>query len=164
MQDAQVIESILGQYRSSLAMLRQAIDACPEDLWVAENFRNRTWHMAYHTLFYAELYAHASEAEFTPWTRHRAACRLLGASAEELRGVTPYTREELLGYHARCLAAVEELAPRVALDGPSGFDWLPFTKLETHIYNIGHIQHHTGQLAERLRVAKDVGVAWVRRG
>ena len=161
MDDAKLVEGLLSQYRAALAMLKQAIAECPEELWVAEEFRNRTWHVAYHTLFYAELYAHASEAEFTPWAKHRAECRLLGATAEELKGVAPYTREELLEYHARCVAAVEKLVPKLPLDGPSGFDWLPFTKLETHVYNIGHIQHHTGQLAERLRVAQDVGVRWV---
>ena len=161
MDDAKVVEALLSQYRAALAMLKQAIAECPEELWVAEGFRNRTWHVAYHTLFYAELYVHASEAEFAPWAKHCAVCRLLGAKAEELKDVAPYTREELLAYHERCVAAVEELAPKLPLDGPSGFDWLPFTRLETHLYNIGHIQHHTGQLAERLRVARDVGVRWV---
>jgi DinB superfamily len=161
MEDATVVEALLSQYRASLAMLKQAIAECPEELWIAEEFRNRTWHVAYHTLFYAELYVHASEAEFAPWEKHYPACRLLGAKAEELKDVVPYTREELLEYHARCAAAVEELTPKLPLEMPSGFDWLPFTRLETHIYNIGHIQHHTGQLAERLRVARDVGVRWV---
>jgi DinB superfamily len=161
MDDAKVVEALLSQYRAALAMLKQAIAECPEELWVAENFRNRTWHIAYHTLFYAHLYVHASEAVFIPWTQHRVVCRLLGASAEELQDVTPYSREDLLGYHAVCVAAVEKLVPKLPLDGPSGFDWLPFTRLETHVYNIGHIQHHTGQLAERLRVGRDMGVRWV---
>ena len=161
MNDAQLIEALLSQYRAALAMLKQAIAECPEELWVAQEFRNRTWLVAYHTLFYAELYVHASEAEFVPWAKHRVEYRLLGAKAEALKDMAPYTREELLEYHARCVAAVETQLPKLPLDGPSGFDWLPFTRLETHVYNIGHIQHHTGQLAERLRVTRDVGVRWV---
>ena len=34
-------------------------------------------------------------------------------------------------------------------------------KLEHQLVNIRHIQHHTAQLADWLRVAKDVGVPWV---
>jgi hypothetical protein len=34
-------------------------------------------------------------------------------------------------------------------------------KLEHQFINIRHIQHHAAQLADRLRVAKNVGVAWV---
>jgi len=33
--------------------------------------------------------------------------------------------------------------------------------MELHIYNIRHLQHHTGQLMDRLRTAGNIGVAWV---
>ncbi len=39
------------------------------------------------------------------------------------------------------------------LDADSGFYWLPFNKFELQLYNIRHIQHHTGQLTDRLRQA-----------
>ena len=33
-----------------------------------------------------------------------------------------------------------------------GYDlWLPFSRLELHLYNLRHIQHHTGQLSAYLR-------------
>jgi hypothetical protein len=164
MEDTSVVQSILSQYRASLAMLRRAIDLCPDDLWLAAHYRNRTWHIVYHTLFYAHLYANASEAAFTPWDKHRVACRLLGKSAEEIAAIEPYSKAELLDYLQICSAAIEDRVPAVPLDAPSGFDWLPFNQLELHFYNIGHIQHHVGQLAERLRTVHDVGVPWVRNG
>jgi len=164
MQDSLAVASILGQYRASLAMLRRAIELCPEDLWLDAGYRNRTWHIAYHTLFYAHLYVSASEAEFTPWEKHNTACRLLGTSPEDLAAVTPYTRPDLLDYFAVCSAAIEDNVPKLPLDGPSGFDWLHFNRFEVHFYNIRHIQHHTGQLAERLRTVCDIGLSWVRNG
>ena len=48
------------------------------------------------------------------------------------------------------------------LDAPEcGFWWYKLGKLEHQFINIRHIQHHTAQLADRLRVSKDIGVPWV---
>ena len=44
---------------------------------------------------------------------------------------------------------------------PSGFSWLRFGKTELQLYNIRHIQHHAGQLTDRLRTAAGIGVRWV---
>ncbi len=43
----------------------------------------------------------------------------------------------------------------------SGFHWYRMPKLEHQIVNIRHIQHHTAQLADRLRAERDAGVRWV---
>jgi len=51
--------------------------------------------------------------------------------------------------------------PALNLEAPSGFYWLPFNKAELQFYNIRHTQHHTGQLADRLRTAANLGVDWV---
>ena len=47
------------------------------------------------------------------------------------------------------------------LQAESGFDWLPFNKLELQFYNIRHIQQHTGELCERLGTVGDIEVDWV---
>ncbi len=164
MDDSIAVQNILSQYRASLAMLRRAIELCPEDIWFAAQYCNRSWHVAYHTLFYAHLYVNASEAEFTPWHKHGVACRLLGKSPEELAAVEPYTKSDLLEYHGICCAVIEDKVPKLPLNGPSGYDWMPFNRFELHFYNIRHIQHHTGQLAERLRTVRDIGLSWVRHG
>jgi hypothetical protein len=65
-------------------------------------------------------------------------------------------------FHGLCQAEVEAKVPALDLAAPSGFHWLPFNKLELQFYNIRHLQHHTGQLADRLRIVANVGVAWVR--
>jgi hypothetical protein len=166
--ESQIIESLLSQYQASLKMLRQAIELCPEDLWIASTYHNRYWHVAYHTLFYAHLYVNASEAEFAPWTKHRPECRLLGSRpGEALRERVvpePYAKAELLDYQKICCDEVLDKVPRVSLDAPSGFDWLPFNRFEVHLYNLRHIHHHTGQLADRLRTAAGIGLPWVRSG
>ena len=45
-----------------------------------------------------------------------------------------------------------------------GFSWYSVSKLEHQIVNIRHIQHHTAQLADRLRAATGDGVRWHGKG
>ena len=73
----------------------------------------------------------------------------------------PYSRAEVLEYREFCLKEVEARVRSLALDSPSGFSWLRFSRMELHLYNIRHLQHHAGQLIDRLRSACDVEVAWV---
>ena len=47
-----------------------------------------------------------------------------------------------------------------ALAGPSGFHWLKFSRLELHVYNIRHLQHHVGQLNAALRRHQAEGIKW----
>ena len=58
---------------------------------------------------------------------------------------------------------IEERLPSTAFDAPSGFHWLPFDKLELQFYNIRHIQHHVGELYERLAAAGGAEVGWAAR-
>jgi len=162
MDDAAFRSSIARQYAAALKMLRRAIELCPEALWADATYRNQYWHIAYHALFYAHLYSQANEAVFQPWTKHKEGIRMLGGdlAAEELSSLA-YSKAELLEYHELCCAEVAARVAETNLEAASGFYWLPFNRLELHLYNIRHIQHHTGQLTERLRQVADIGVPWV---
>jgi DinB superfamily len=161
-------QPLISQYQASLAMLKQAVEICPEDLWLAADYRNQFWHIAYHALFYADLYLHASETEFKFWAKHQPGARLLGAppgAPREARPVLrPYSKEELLEYQDHCCREVRSKVPAIDFRAPSGFDWLPFNRLEVQLYNIRHLQHHTGQLAERLRARGLAGISWTITG
>jgi hypothetical protein len=145
-------------------MLGQAIEVCPEDLWLASDYRNRSWHIAYHAVFYTHFYVQDSQADFRAWAKHQADSQYLGPPNEGPALVRPYSRAEVLEYHKLCCAEVEARVPRLELSAPSGFYWLPFNKMELQLYNIRHLQHHTGQLADRLRAVARVGIDWVRSG
>jgi hypothetical protein len=63
-------------------------------------------------------------------------------------------RDEALSYLAICRQKMlETLAAETteSLQGPCGFSWRKFSRGELHIYNIRHVQHHTGQLSAFLR-------------
>jgi hypothetical protein len=153
-------EIIKSQYYAALEMLRQAILKCPEPLWESREYKNPFWHVVYHTLFYTHLYLHPTEADFVPWEKHRPAVRSLGGERSSERMV-PYSKEDMLAYHALCMEEMDELVDTLDLEAESRFYWLPFDKLELQFYNIRHIPQHTGELCERLGATGDVEVEWV---
>jgi hypothetical protein len=156
-------QAITRQYKAGLTMLRAAIEACPEELWLAGE-PNRYWHIAYHALFYTHFYLGVNDAAFVARPMHQAESNYLGEIPFKpgYRPPTPepYAKADLLDYADFCTAEVERQLGRMTLNDPSGFYWLPFTKLELQLYNIRHLAHHTGQLVERLRTQADIGVPW----
>ena len=160
-----VKEVIKSQYRAALKMLEEVIINCPESLWDHPNHKNRFWHTAFHTLFYTHLYLQSSEDDFTPWEKHERNFISLGdddSPDDQVKHTRePYRKEEVLEYLELCLEEVSKQVNSVDLEGVSGFDWLPFNKLELQFYNIRHIQHHTGELYNRLEAEQGLELDWV---
>jgi hypothetical protein len=144
-----------SQYHASLAMLREAIEHCPPDEWLNTGHRNAFWQVSYHTLFFAHLYLQRDEAAFKVWEKHRGPG--VGIAGE------PYTQGEALEYWKFCDQMVDDAVDALDLDRTEcGFSWYhTMSKLEHQFVNIRHIQHHSGQLIDRIRSAADTGIPWV---
>ncbi len=159
-----VREVVQPQYRASLEMLGEAISRCPDSVWDDSGHKNRFWHIAYHTLFFTHLYLQKSEKDFVAWSKHRNEYQFLGPLPwpphNEPDIGEPYSKEDVLEYLEVCRGEVEEKISSVDWEAESGFHWLRFGKLELQFYNIRHIQHHAGQLADRLR-KEGIGIRWV---
>ncbi len=83
--------ALKGQMHAALDMLRGAIEACPDELWVSGSPGRKFWDLAYHALFYADLYLQVREEEFVRWEQHR--------DGERGRpGATPYPKAQVLAY------------------------------------------------------------------
>jgi hypothetical protein len=150
-------EILKSQYRAATQMLRASIEACPDPLWNDRAYKNRFWHIAFHTIFYTHFYLHATEDDFVPWEKHRDAWVSLGDDP----GEDLYTKEEILEYLDHFEERIGDLVDDLDLEAESGFYWLPFNKLQLQLYNIRHIQHHTGELCERLGGTGAIEVDWV---
>jgi len=61
-----------SQYHAALAMLRNAVAKCPDELWYDATPTNAFWQVAYHTMFFAHFYLQPNEAAFRPWQEHRS--------------------------------------------------------------------------------------------
>ena len=157
--------ALISQYDASLRNLAGAIEACPEERWNDPEDSNRFWHLAYHVLFFTDLYMTRVEEEYKPWSEGRREAVPLGEDPFDPEAKfdegDSYTREQLLTYLEQIRTRLDIEIPTHDLSGPSGFSWLPMSRLEAHIYNIRHTQHHGAQLVDRLREREGVGVRWV---
>lgn len=143
------------QFDTTITSLEQALSTCPEHLWetqlwpdepnqwVAAGF-SRFWYLAYHTLFWLDLYLTGAEEGFMP----PAPFDLVEMQANESLPRT-YTRAELLEYLAHCRQAcqttINNLSTEQALRMCS-FAWgqVPFGELL--LYNLRHVQEHAAHL------------------
>lgn len=159
-----------SQLHASLAMLKDAIEKCPDEMWLDDRFTNQSWQIAYHVLYYTHLYLHVDEHSVQPWAGHQANVQYPSALPNaRLRPdqslpkfARHYSKAQVLELWAICDQLVDAAIDNFDLDSAEcGFSWYQMGKLEHQFINIRHIQHHTAQLADRLRVAKNVGVPWV---
>lgn len=158
---------IISQYRAALSMLSQSVDRCPDPLWTASEHPSPFWRIAYHALFFTHLYLQPTVQHFQKWDQHQEEAELLGnlpwPPHRKAADVPPYTKEQVQAYVDFCCAQVDEKMQIVDLDGPSGFDWLPFGKFELLLYALRHLQQHIGELDERLGV-NGVQIDWIGQG
>jgi uncharacterized damage-inducible protein DinB len=147
---SEYIKQILkGQFEASLSMLKQCLAACPEEHWEGKIANGTFRWVAYHTLFFVDFYLSPNEKGFTLRELHERGGNELGPGVS-----TGLDKQETLAYleicHQKLLTAIAAETEE-SLAGPSGFEYRNFTRGELHIYNIRHIQHHTGQLSAYLR-------------
>ena len=164
------IRAILkSQYHAALAMLRDAVERCPEELWFSTEHLNPCWQVAYHALFFTHYYSQPTSDAVTPWAHHQADVQY----QDGIHGppdpnsplplvARPYTKAEVLASWRHCDDNIDRWVDAQDLaSSESGFSWYKVSKLEHQFVNVRHIQHHTAQLATRLRTAENIGIDWV---
>jgi hypothetical protein len=150
------------QFGAAIDMLENAMNACPEDHWGEGEPGRQFWYMAYHALFYLDLYLSGSVAGFRPPAPFTL-------SELDPAGVLPdrtYSQPELRVYLAHCrdkcrttLAQMtDETAARRCV-----FPWLDLDMGELQLYNMRHVQHHAAQLNLILRQRTNSAPPWVQR-
>lgn len=154
---------VVPQFEAALAQLTACIRVCPPERWEEVIGKYPFWHVAYHALMFVDCYLAPSNEAFKPRQQFLPAGR---AELEEEFPSRRLAQAELLAYALQLRTQIapaiqRETAPSLA--GPSGFGHLPFNRGELHLYNLRHIQHHTGQLSAFLRRC-DVSTPWVKTG
>jgi hypothetical protein len=162
-------EALTGQYRAGLAMLRETIERCPDDLWEAGEHPRATWRIAYHALFYTHLYLMPDEEAFRPWPRdewHAPILEVADLGKDPARvppRETTYRQADVLEYLDWLDGEVEGMVNALDLDSPeSGFSWYAIPKLDHQMLNVRHLQGHVGQMSELL-LARGIDTDWVTR-
>ena len=150
-----------GQCGAAIDMLENAMRACPDALWGDRSRKPEFWYVAFHTLFFLDLYLSDSEVGFQPPSPF---------TLDEMdeRGLLPdrvYAKEELLRYLAhgreKCRTVIAAMTAEKA-GRRCGFSWLDLSAGEMLLYNMRHVQHHAAQLNLLLRQNVDDAPRWVR--
>lgn len=166
MESKTIVQALTSQYKASLGMLRDTIQKVPDGLWNNDEHPNPIWQLAYHVLWGMKFYLGASPEKYVPWANAIEGAESLGGAADwenpepgvVVEGI--HTQDELLAFIDDLELGLEEAIAALALDGDSGFEWYPYSRLELHVNSIRHIQHHTAQIIERLKLKGTTGFPW----
>lgn len=157
-------EEVISQYRASLKMLIDVIKKCPDDLWLNDkDYVNGYSRIVYHTIFYTSLHLTPAGEKFIRWKNHID-------NYNYLEPISPvdnkpiiiekfFSKEEMIEYSETVLALFEISIDVDSDEGKSSYEWMKKSRV-WHIYNIRHMQHHIGQLIERLHNIGIKGIEW----
>jgi hypothetical protein len=156
-------ETLWRQLSAALAMLENAIKACPEELWRRPSNQMGFWYMAYHTLFILDWDLSVAGAKFVvpafdvhkyEWNR------------QEPPYEHPYSQEDVGSYLNVCRDRMRTLvtALRAGDRSLNGCHRIRTDADELVVYHIRHVQHHAAQLNLLLRQNVNDAPRWVRRG
>ena len=141
------------QFGAAIDMLENALRACPDELWNVRLWDDPAfpsgfsefWYVAYHTLFWLDLYLSGRVEGFAPPAPF---------TLDELdpAGRLPerqYSKNQLQAYlmHCRqkCQATIEALTDEQARQ-PCKFAWGEASFAELLLDNMRHVQEHAAQL------------------
>ena len=162
--------SLWRQFGAAIGMLENALRACPAELWSGRLWTNPAerpgfaefWYIAYHTLFWLDLYLSGSVEGFTP---------PVPFTLDELdpAGLLPerqYSKDELLTYldhdRQKCRAAIDALTDEKARQR-CNFSWNEMSYAELLLDNMRHVQEHAAQLNLFLGQQAGMAARWVAK-
>ncbi len=147
------------QFGAAIDMLDNAVIACPDSLWrqpvwhdpSVPSQRTEIWYVAYHALFWLDVYLFGSEEGFTPPAPYTL------VEQEDAAGPVPeqpYSKDDVRGYLAyvrqKCRDTIEAMTDERARQ-PVNFGWMRegeiVTYYELQLYSMRHIQEHAAQLS-----------------
>ena len=155
--DNSIRQSIWSQFGAGLDMLENAIQMCPDQLWVTKlNF----WYTSYHCIFWTDYYLTTEPSKFErpkPFT----------FSEFDPTGKMPertYTKTEQLSYLEHCKQKANLVISGLTANKLNE-RWINnyknYSLLEILLCHLRHIQHHSAQLNLHLRKNLNNAPSWV---
>ncbi len=144
--------ALAQQFDASIQMLEKVIQACPDHLWTVRLWKDDVipqssefWYIAFHTLFWLDLYLTGSVEGFHP----PVPFTLDELDPAGIIPVHPYPKNVLLTYltycQNKCKTTIEDLNNERAGQLCS-FPWGEVTFAALLLDNMRHVQEHTAQL------------------
>lgn len=160
---------IINQFEAALSTLNACVERCPEAAWQAPVASMTFDQVAFHTLFYTDMYLGRSADGFRGQPFHVNNPDIF-RDYEELQPraqVLHYEKPQIRAYLRHCRDKVREvIAAETAesLAARADFPRREFSRAELHVYSIRHIQHHAACLNLRLRLDFEEDLPWFGSG
>ncbi len=154
-------DAIKQQFGAAIDSLNAAIQKFPDAAWTTGERWHQPWYVAFHTIFWLDLYlSESSDYEPPPpFTRGELEA---GVFPER-----PYTKGVLLGWLSQCRQTLATRLASVATDEGAQrrchLHWGDMAAGELLLYNLRHTQHHAAQLNVLTRQAGAEPAPWVMR-
>lgn len=142
----EIKSSLWRQFGAAIDMFENAIAKCPPGIWDDDR---QFWYIAYHTLFFLDLYLDKDPNNFMPPKPYTL-------SELDPEGVMPertYTKDELLTYVHHCREKARKLIQGFNEESIFALwktSYRQYNMFEMQLYNMRHVMHHTGQLSKML--------------
>lgn len=163
--------SIWQQYGAAIDDLDNTLRACPDDLWRAKLWHDpeterfflpEFWYVAYHTLFWIDLYLTGTEEGFVP----PPPFLLVEQHENGPLPDRPYTQAELLDYLHLCRQRAQTTIEALTDETAARRCWFPWGEVsfaELLLYTMRHVAGHTAQLNMALGQNTGAAPGWVTR-
>ncbi len=161
---------IWQQFGAAIDDLGNALRACPDELWRDRLWEHPSeqpefsqfWYIAYHALFWLDLYLTGTEEGFAPPTPFT----LIEQDADGPLPERAYTKDELHAYldscRKKCQATIEALTDEAA-ERRCRFGWGEVSFAELMLYSMRHVAGHAAQLNLLLGQRTGAAPGWVPR-
>ena len=169
MDDQLIRDAITRQFDAAFAMMKAAMEQCPADVWADDSKGPAGWKLAYHTLFFTDVYLGESfdEYEQPAWADDWAFLFEGKISREPYEVELPdvvYDVAQLTAFCEEVNANARRVIAEKPLDDQAPSPHVEGTRLDMHVYNLRHLQHHVGQLTLLTRRGGGGVVGWSRNG
>jgi hypothetical protein len=146
-----LLAELVHQYHSTLAMLHNVLEACPDQLWIKPYAGVHFWHEAYHALFWTHNFLGTKDKRFS--------FQPFGVDIDPWQVIPPNNtcdRAEALQYAAQTRAYIDEVFDALTLDeldAADSYDETDFRSVFHRLmYGLRHVQHHVGKLTAFLNL------------
>jgi len=168
-------QTLWQNFGAAIDMLKNAISACPDELWHSET---KFFYLSYHTVIFLDYYLTIPARDFRPTLPYTITpeIELPAGAVDDVIPNENYSKQEMLSYLLSIRAKGKELITHatahkltarwideadIHLHGLCPSIVVNYTVLEILFYNLRHVQHHVAQLNLLLRQKTGAAPDWI---
>ena len=164
MDDNRIVEVLKLQYGKVLNLMQKTVEQFDADLWLDGGYGDPAWRIAYHGLYYTNLYLAPTAADLVPWPGEKEQIQALKGGRDSPREPAAaegsYSREDILQFISHIRVLLEGYLDGFRPEQDCWPHWYDENRMEFHLNNLRHLQHHIGALVERHDGKSNLNVGW----